>query len=102
MRNTLDFRVPFSRCECGEPLDTATAADHDCSPKPGMFSVCIACARVHRFDDSLKLIPITPAEWRDIPGAVKRELWKLAVSITSFHVTQRQRLPRARRGTSDN
>ena len=84
------FRLPPSRCECGELLDAATGLDHDCSPKPGSLCVCIVCARVNRFDSKLALRAVTPEQFAELPEDVRAELRKLVRLVSGVHRPRRR------------
>jgi len=70
--NTTD--TPVSRCPfCGYRSEAASAPG-DASPEPGHIAVCISCASVLMFDDSLQLRAMTQTEFADLHPDNRKEI----------------------------
>jgi hypothetical protein len=52
-----DYAVPPSPCPfCGAVLEFASGSEG--KPEPGVITICIKCAEVLEFDQSMKVIPV--------------------------------------------
>jgi hypothetical protein len=61
--------LPGDRClDCNTPLECATDALTEATPKPGDFSICFRCGHVMAFDPGLKLRALTGAEIVELAG----------------------------------
>lgn len=63
------FATPRTLCpNCGHTFDRAgeTDKEHPRAPKPGDLGLCIECATVLQYDDSLRMRLIPPAELAEI------------------------------------
>lgn len=57
------IHVPTSRCpHCDHELDAASGMTQDAVPKQGDFVVCIKCAEILKFSDTMKITKLNPAE----------------------------------------
>jgi hypothetical protein len=57
------FNLPVVQCEgCRKKLDAAAPLDKKGGPQPGVFTVCVYCGNIMRFDAGLRLRTATPAE----------------------------------------
>lgn len=82
------FRVSPGQCTCGEVLDMATAVRHDCTPKPGDFTVCIGCLHVARFGEKLELVPLSREDLGDMDEGVRADLF---LAIRGLLIARMQR-----------
>jgi hypothetical protein len=64
-----ETRTEPSAClGCGKILDAARGIGNRNKPKPGMFSVCLACGHLQAFGWDLKLRALTDAEMTAVAG----------------------------------
>lgn len=67
-------QVPQSKCPmCGHVFNLASGFG-DAKPEPGDLSVCIKCACVLRFDDTLQLVDLSTQELEALPVETRTQL----------------------------
>jgi hypothetical protein len=78
--------LPLSLCpDCGYELDAATGVtDQAAVPSPGDLSLCLRCTTLLRFDATMHVRALSPAEFRELPEDVRawlRQLQRVAREI---------------------
>lgn len=68
MKETYITKTPGAPCCCcGEILDMAGTDEGPYRPTPGDYTVCLYCATVLVFTETLALRKATDADWREMP-----------------------------------
>ena len=70
---------------CGAKLDAATSPDGRATPVPGDVSICIKCATVLEFDDSLSVILLTEETRSELPEEVWAEITSMRFMVASLN-----------------
>ena len=83
-----DHDVPPSMCpRCGRLANAAMEVGGERAPNPGDLGVCINCAGVNRYNADLLLVPLTPAEWEELPSELQRDI-RLAQRAVALMLAQ--------------
>jgi hypothetical protein len=87
MRKSSVHHTPPARCpRCLEQLDAA--GPHDprwkAPPRPGDFTVCLYCASVLRYTETMGLVRLTPADIARLPGAEREDVLNAQRAVQWF------------------
>ncbi len=78
----MPVEVPLSTCPaCKYEMDMATSVQGEATPTPGSYSICINCATILVFDDTLRVQIPSHEEMQDAPPEIwfiQREVEKVA------------------------
>jgi hypothetical protein len=92
--NGTTTHMPPQACpRCGKMLD-ANDGEKDHVPQPGSFTVCVVCAALHQFSDEMRLQPVTPEAFAELPTDFQDEI----ASIQTLIVLARTRVGTAKHG----
>ena len=73
-------RVPASRCPCCGLLNDG-ASGGPTKPEPGDLTVCIGCAAMLQFGQTLELERLSRPEFEELPAEAQHELLRVALAI---------------------
>lgn len=79
-----DHRLPHHECpSCEMALDAATDAYGEATPEPGDLTVCIYCAAILVFTDTMGLRLPTDEEFAALPQETRQSVERLVQTINA-------------------